>query len=112
MKSFSIRWTWYDDNGVTLHTGWTVTAGGPRQTLMSACTKLRWREGGKRLMTACFWPRAPTLSCCPLPGKDLQGVLAYRDIADTQAMIDAAKQYQHAVVIGGGLLGSWRRPTG
>ena len=26
----------------------------------------------------------------PIPGKDLQGVLAYRDIADTQAMIDAA----------------------
>jgi nitrite reductase (NADH) large subunit len=32
-------------------------------------------------------------------------VLAYRDIADTQAMIDAALTYQHAVVIGGGLLG-------
>jgi nitrite reductase (NADH) large subunit len=32
-------------------------------------------------------------------------VLAYRDIADTQAMIDAAKQYKEAVVIGGGLLG-------
>jgi nitrite reductase (NADH) large subunit len=32
-------------------------------------------------------------------------VLAYRDIADTQAMIDAAATYKHAVVIGGGLLG-------
>jgi nitrite reductase (NADH) large subunit len=41
----------------------------------------------------------------PIPGKDLQGVLAYRDIADTQAMIDAAAHYKHAVVIGGGLLG-------
>ena len=41
----------------------------------------------------------------PIPGKDLQGVLAYRDIADTQAMIDAAATYKHAVVIGGGLLG-------
>jgi nitrite reductase (NADH) large subunit len=41
----------------------------------------------------------------PIPGKDLPGVLAYRDIADTQAMIDAATKYQHAVVIGGGLLG-------
>ena len=40
-----------------------------------------------------------------MPGKDLQGVIAYRDIADTKAMIDAATQYKHAVVIGGGLLG-------
>ncbi|WP_374379881.1 nitrite reductase large subunit NirB [Pseudomonas fluvialis] len=41
----------------------------------------------------------------PIPGKDLQGVIGYRDIADTLAMMDAAKQYKHAVVIGGGLLG-------
>ena len=41
----------------------------------------------------------------PIPGKDLPGVLAYRDIADTQAMIDASQKYRRAVVIGGGLLG-------
>ncbi len=41
----------------------------------------------------------------PVPGKDLPGVLTYRDIADTDAMIEAATRYQHAVVIGGGLLG-------
>jgi nitrite reductase (NADH) large subunit len=41
----------------------------------------------------------------PVPGSQLQGVLGYRDIADTQAMIDAATHYRHAVVIGGGLLG-------
>jgi len=32
-------------------------------------------------------------------------VIAYRDIADTNTMIDAATKYKHAVVIGGGLLG-------
>ena len=41
----------------------------------------------------------------PVPGKDLQGVIAYRDIADTNAMIEAAARYRKAVVIGGGLLG-------
>ncbi len=41
----------------------------------------------------------------PVPGARLDGVLAYRDIADTQAMIDAAARYRQAVVIGGGLLG-------
>ena len=30
----------------------------------------------------------------PVPGKDLEGVIAYRDIADTNAMIDAATQVQ------------------
>ena len=41
----------------------------------------------------------------PLPGKDLEGVLSYRDIHDTEKMIAAASEYQDAVVIGGGLLG-------
>ena len=41
----------------------------------------------------------------PLPGHDLAGVIGYRDIADTRAMLDAAERYRHAVVVGGGLLG-------
>lgn len=41
----------------------------------------------------------------PIPGNQLEGVIGYRDIADTQAMMDAAKSHKHAVVIGGGLLG-------
>ncbi len=41
----------------------------------------------------------------PIPGNDLPGVISYRDIADTDAMIDAAQRHRHAVVIGGGLLG-------
>ncbi|WP_068115012.1 nitrite reductase large subunit NirB [Tropicimonas marinistellae] len=42
----------------------------------------------------------------PLPGHDLDGVIAYRDLEDTNAMIDAAaKPDAKAVVIGGGLLG-------
>jgi nitrite reductase (NADH) large subunit len=28
----------------------------------------------------------------PVPGKDLAGVIAYRDIADTEAMIEAARR--------------------
>ena len=41
----------------------------------------------------------------PVPGRDLPGVLAYRDLADTQAMMQAADKGGRAVVIGGGLLG-------
>jgi len=41
----------------------------------------------------------------PVPGNDLDGVITYRDIADTNRMIAAAKCQRDAVVIGGGLLG-------
>ena len=41
----------------------------------------------------------------PLPGKELEGVITYRDAQDTQRMIDAAARFPEAVVIGGGLLG-------
>ncbi|TCT04073.1 nitrite reductase large subunit NirB [Paralcaligenes ureilyticus] len=41
----------------------------------------------------------------PVPGCDLNGVVTFRDIRDVNRMIDAAKVYRHAVVIGGGLLG-------
>ncbi|WP_432816949.1 nitrite reductase large subunit NirB [Sulfitobacter sp. JB4-11] len=41
----------------------------------------------------------------PVQGKDLPGVITYRDLDDTNAMIDAAEKGGKAVVIGGGLLG-------
>ncbi len=41
----------------------------------------------------------------PMPGSTLNGVIGYRDIADTRVMIHTAKTQKHAVVIGGGLLG-------
>ncbi len=41
----------------------------------------------------------------PVQGKDLPGVVTYRDLDDTNAMIAAAAKGGKAVVIGGGLLG-------
>jgi nitrite reductase (NADH) large subunit len=41
----------------------------------------------------------------PVPGKDLPGVITFRDIADVDAMLTAAGNGRRAVVIGGGLLG-------
>jgi nitrite reductase (NADH) large subunit len=41
----------------------------------------------------------------PVPGKDLSGVISYRDLDDVEKMLSAAQTKQHAVVIGGGLLG-------
>ncbi|MCY1276336.1 Nitrite reductase [NAD(P)H] [compost metagenome] len=41
----------------------------------------------------------------PIPGNRLDGVVGYRDIADTRRMLEAAQRHSHAVVIGGGVLG-------
>src|SRR3954471_6856356 len=41
----------------------------------------------------------------PVPGKDLPGVISFRDMADVDHMVTAAEKGGDAVVIGGGLLG-------
>ncbi|GAB3183208.1 nitrite reductase large subunit NirB [Hydrogenophaga aquatica] len=96
-------WAWYQDNGITLHAGWTVTEVDRTRRMVHARNALgdTMSEPYDRLILA----TGSNPFILPIPGKDLPGVLAYRDIADTQAMIDAAAQYKHAVVIGGGLLG-------
>ncbi len=96
-------WQWYADNHITLHTGFTVTDVDRVRRVVSASSKdgdVITAEYDRLIMATGSNP-----FILPVPGKDLQGVLAYRDIADTQAMIDAAATYKHAVVIGGGLLG-------
>jgi nitrite reductase (NADH) large subunit len=96
-------WAWYKDNGITLHAGWNVTdvdrvkrvvhaTNAQGETISADYDRLILATGSNPFIL-------------PVPGKDLQGVLAYRDIADTEAMIEAAAKYKHAVVIGGGLLG-------
>jgi len=96
-------WAWYQDNRITLHAGFKVTqVDRVRRTVAAFHTDGQTIEVPyDRLILA----TGSNPFILPLPGKDLPGVLAYRDIADTQAMIDAAAQYRHAVVIGGGLLG-------
>jgi nitrite reductase (NADH) large subunit len=96
-------WSWYTDNGVTLNAGWTVTSVDRVKRIVHASkTSGETMEAPyDRLIMA----TGSNPFMLPIPGKDLKGVLAYRDIADTQAMIEAAKTYKHAVVIGGGLLG-------
>ena len=96
-------WQWYADNHITLHTGFTVTDVDRVRRVVTATSKdgdVITAEYDRLIMATGSNP-----FILPVPGKDLQGVLAYRDIADTQAMIDAAATYKHAVVIGGGLLG-------
>ena len=41
----------------------------------------------------------------PVPGKDLPGVIGFREIGDVESMLAASREFRYAVVIGGGLLG-------
>ncbi|AVS89024.1 nitrite reductase large subunit [Paracidovorax avenae] len=96
-------WSWYEDNGITLHAGCTVREVDRTRRIV------RGTDAAGRTIEAPYdrliLATGSNPFILPIPGKDLQGVLAYRDIADTQAMIDAAATYRDAVVIGGGLLG-------
>ena len=92
-------WDWYSDNHITLHTGKTVVEVDRVKRIVRADDGT---EAGYDRLLICTGSNPFIL---PIPGKDLEGVIAYRDIADTNAMIDAALKYKHAVVIGGGLLG-------
>ncbi|NMM21430.1 MAG: NAD(P)/FAD-dependent oxidoreductase [Rhodoferax sp.] len=96
-------WDWYTDNGITLHAGKKVVAVDRARRLVRALDaqdKVTEVHYDRLLMATGSNP-----FILPIPGKDLAGVIAYRDIADTNAMIEAATQYKNAVVIGGGLLG-------
>jgi nitrite reductase (NADH) large subunit len=90
---------WYADNGITLHKGKRVAEinRAHREVLAADGTVAPY----DRLIIA-----TGSLSfMLPLPGADKQGVIGFRDIKDVDTMLEAARNHQHAVVIGGGLLG-------
>ncbi len=95
--------SWYGDNGITLHAGKKVTSVDRKRRIVRAANadgSVTEAEYDRLLIATGSNP-----FILPVPGKELDGVIAYRDIADTNTMIDAAAKYKHAVVIGGGLLG-------
>ncbi|TDP84846.1 NAD(P)H-dependent nitrite reductase large subunit [Aquabacterium commune] len=90
---------WYAAHGITLHMGKPVTAVNRRQRIVTAA------DGTQAPYDRLLLATGSQPFVLPVPGHDLQGVVTYRDIADTNAMIEAARTHRHAVVIGGGLLG-------
>jgi nitrite reductase (NADH) large subunit len=91
--------SWYEENGIRLQLGKKVVDIDRRRRIVRAADGTE--EAYDRLLLA----TGSNPFILPVPGKELDGVIAYRDIADTNTMIEAATKYKHAVVIGGGLLG-------
>ncbi len=92
-------WEWYKENNITLHAGKKVVEVDRIKRIVRA------EDGTEVEYDRLLMCTGSNPFILPVPGKELKGVIAYRDIADTNAMIDAAKKYKKAVVIGGGLLG-------
>jgi len=91
--------SWYAENNITLHLGKKVVDVDRRRRIVRA------EDGTEETYDRLLITTGSNPFILPVPGKDLDGVIAYRDIADTNTMIEAATKYRHAVVIGGGLLG-------
>lgn len=90
---------WYVEHGITLYKGCKVTEIDRQARTVTAPGGIT--EPYDKLIIATG--SLPII--IPVPGRDLPGVLTYRDLDDVEAMLLAAKSRGSAVIIGGGLLG-------
>ena len=90
---------WYAEHGITLYLNKQVTHIDRVKRIVTAA------DGTTATYDRLLMATGSTPFMLPVPGRELAGVIAYRDIYDTNAMIAAAEKHTHAVVIGGGLLG-------
>ncbi|QCB57135.1 NAD(P)/FAD-dependent oxidoreductase [Sphingopyxis sp. PAMC25046] len=90
---------WYAANGIALVAGDPVVA--IDRAAKTVTTRGGVTEGYDRLLIA----TGSDPFIIPVPGKDLPGVIAFRDMDDVDTMLAAADAGGDAVVIGGGLLG-------
>ncbi|MBA3909590.1 MAG: nitrite reductase large subunit [Rhodobacter sp.] len=89
---------WYAAHGVTCRFGEHVTK-------IDRGRKVVISPGGETAYDKLVIATGSAPFIIPVPGKDLPGVVTYRDLEDTDAMIAASRPGAKAVVIGGGLLG-------
>ncbi|KAJ3155236.1 hypothetical protein HDU89_007427 [Geranomyces variabilis] len=90
---------WYASNDVAVHLGNPVTCIDPAaKTVVS-------RTGEIFAYDHCVLATGSSAMMPPLPGRESNGVFAYRTLTDLDDMIAYASGKTRAVVIGGGLLG-------
>ena len=89
---------WYEENGVTCRFGEKISQ-------IDRTAKTVTADNGDVLpYDKLLFGTGSNPFIIPLPGHDLEGVIAYRDLEDTQRMMGLGKGNK-CVVIGGGLLG-------
>ena len=89
---------WYEENGVTCRFG-------ERVANVDRARKVVIAENGDELpYDKLMFGTGSNPFIIPMPGHDLEGVIAYRDLEDTELMM-SMNETNKVVVIGGGLLG-------
>ncbi len=90
---------WYEQNGIELVSGERVVG------VDRAARVVEGAFGTRRPYDVLLLATGSDPFIIPVPGKDLPGVITFRDVADVDAMLAASARGGRAVVIGGGLLG-------
>jgi len=90
---------WYDENNITLHVGKEVV------DIDRKGQKVIADDGTVAEYDRLLLATGSNPFIIPVPGHDKEGVIGFRDIKDVDTMMEAAKNYKTAAVIGGGLLG-------
>jgi nitrite reductase (NADH) large subunit len=91
---------WYQQNGIELITGEPVVG------IDRDARTIKGINGSERPYDVLLIATGSNPVIIPVPGHKLPGVIAFRDIADVETMVAAARAGRtNAVVIGGGLLG-------
>ncbi|MEO3435132.1 nitrite reductase large subunit NirB [Inquilinus sp. CAU 1745] len=90
---------WYIDHGVMLYKGHRVVG------IDRTARTVRSEHGQVAPYDKLVIATGSVPFVLPVPGRELAGVLTYRDLDDVNAMMLAARARGKAVVIGGGLLG-------
>jgi nitrite reductase (NADH) large subunit len=93
------RPSWYTRRGITLHAGDPIVAIDRKKRTVTS------RNGIVAPYDRLLVATGSDPIILPLPGKDLPGVLTFRDLDDVSRMLEASGSGRRAVVIGGGLLG-------
>ena len=87
---------WYAEHNITLHMNKTIVRIDRKKQIVYA------DDGTEAHYDRLLMATGSSPFILPVAGKDLEGVISYRDIRDTNIMIETAKTHKHAVVIGGG----------
>jgi nitrite reductase (NADH) large subunit len=90
---------WYAEHDIRLHKGRRVTRVDRRQRLVVA------EDGTTAPYDRLLLATGSEPVMLPLPGHELPGVIAFRDLHDVETMLQHSRSDKNAVVIGGGLLG-------
>jgi nitrite reductase (NADH) large subunit len=93
------RPSWYARRGITLHSGDPIVEIDRKKRMV------RSKKGAVAPYDRLLIATGSDPIVLPLPGKELEGVVTFRDLDDVNRMLEAGGAGKRAVVIGGGLLG-------